>query len=144
MSSYDDIINLPHHVSQKHPRMSMLNRAAQFSPFAALTGYDAAIRESARLTERKIELGEDAKEELSEKLRYLRNIEAEHPIVTLIYFIPDARKDGGEYTSLTAQMKRIDEFSRMVLLMDGRSIPIDDILDVDCKEFNSEEGDMQL
>ncbi len=144
MSSYDDIINLPHHVSQKHPRMSMLNRAAQFSPFAALTGYEAAIQESARLTERKIELGEDAKAELSEKLRYLRDIETAHPIVTLIYFIPDARKDGGEYTSLTAQMKRIDEFSRMVLLMDGRSIPIDDILDVDCKEFTLEEGDMQL
>ncbi len=144
MSSYDDIINLPHHVSQKHPQMSMLNRAAQFSPFAALTGYDAAIRESARLTERKIELGEDAKEDLSKKLRYLRDIETEHPIVTLIYFIPDARKDGGEYTSLTAQLKRIDEFSRMVLLMDGRSIPIDDILDADCKEFTSEEGDMQL
>ncbi len=144
MSSYEDIIDLPHHVSQKHPQMSMLNRAAQFSTFAALTGYDAAIRESARLTERKIELGEDAKEELSERLRYLRDIETEHPIVTLIYFIPDARRDGGEYTSLTAQMKRIDEFSRMVLLMDGRSIPIDDILDVDCKEFNSEEGAMQL
>ncbi len=69
MSSYDDIINLPHHVSQKHPQMSMLNRAAQFSPFAALTGYDAAIRESARLTDRKVELGEDAKEDLSKKLR---------------------------------------------------------------------------
>lgn len=144
MNSYDDIIDLPHHVSQKHPRMSMLNRAAQFSPFASLTGYDAAIRESARLTERKIELDEDAKAEISEKLRYLKDVEAEQPLATFTYFVPDARKDGGEYVSLTAQVKRLDEFSQMVLLMDGRSIPIDDILEVDCREFHSEEGDMKL
>jgi len=142
MTSYDDIIDLPHHVSQKHPRMSMLNRAAQFSPFAALTGYDAAIQESACQTERKVELGEDAKAEISEKLRYLRDIEAEHPIVTLTYFIPDARKEGGEYVSLTAKVKRIDEFCQAVLLTDGGSIPIDDILEVNCEGFDPEEGGM--
>lgn len=140
MSSYDDIIDLPHHVSQKHPQMSMLNRAAQFSPFAALTGYDAAIRESARRTERKIELGEDAKAELSEKLRYLRDIEAEHPVAAFTYFVPDDHKEGGKYITLTAQVKRIDEFGQVILLMDGSSIPIDAVFEIDCGEMGSEEG----
>lgn len=140
MSSYDDIIDLPHHVSQKHPQMSMLNRAAQFSPFAALTGYDAAIRESVRRTERKIELGEDAKAELSEKLRYLRDVEAEHPVAMFTYFVPDDRKEGGKYITLTAQVKRIDEFGQVILLADGSSIPIDAVFEIDCGEMGSEEG----
>ncbi len=132
MNSYDDIIDLPHHVSQKHPQMSMLDRAAQFSPFAALTGYDAAIQESARQTERRIELGEDAKTELSEKLRYLKAMEAEHPVAAFTYFIPDARKEGGRYDTLTARVKRVDEFKQEVLLTDGRSIPMDELFEVDC------------
>jgi len=144
MSNYDDIINLPHHISQKHPQMSMRSRAAQFSPFAALTGYDAAIQESARLTERKIELGEDEKAEISEKLRYLKDIEAEHPVAVFTYFVPDDRKDGGMYVTLTASVKRIDEIKQVILLMDGKSIPIDDLLDVDCGALGSEEGVMRL
>ena len=131
MSGYEDILNLPHHVSRKHPPMSMLNRAAQFSPFAALSGYDAAIRETARQTDRRIALSEDEKAEISEKLRLLRDVEAEHPVVTFVYFVPDGRKEGGKYVSLTAQVKRIDEFNRVVWLTDGQSISIDDLLAVD-------------
>ena len=144
MSGYEDILNLPHHVSRKHPQMSMLNRAAQFSPFAALTGYDAAIRETARQTDRRVALSEDEKAEISEKLRLLRDAEAEHPVVTFVYFVPDGRKEGGEYVSRTAQVKRIDDFNRVVWLADGQSISIDDLLEVDCELFGSEGGSASL
>ena len=130
MRGYEDILNLPHHVSRKHPPMSMLNRAAQFSPFAALTGYDAAIRETARQTDRRIALSEDEKAEISEKLRLLRDVEAEHPVVTFV--------------SRTAQVKRIDDFKQVILLADGQSISIDDLLEVDCKLFGSEGGSASL
>lgn len=140
MNGYDDIINLPHHVSPKHPQMSMPGRAAQFSPFAALTGYDAAIEESARQTERRMELGEDAKAELSEKLRYLKVMEAEHPEAAFTYFIPDTRKEGGRYDTLTARVKRIDEFKQEVILTDGRSIPMGDLLEVDCEHAGTPDG----
>ena len=144
MRGYEDILNLPHHVSRKHPPMSMLNRAAQFSPFAALTGYDAAIRETARQTDRRIALSEDEKAEISEKLRLLRDVEAEHPVVTFVYFVPDGRKEGGKYVSRTAQVKRIDDFKQVILLADGQSISIDDLLEVDCKLFGSERGSASL
>ena len=144
MSGYEDILNLPHHVSRKRPPMSMLNRAAQFSPFAALTGYDAAIRETARQTDRRIALSEDEKAEISEKLRLLREVEAEHPVVTFVYFVPDGRKEGGKYVSRTAQVKRIDDFKQVILLADGQSISIDDLLEVDCKLFGSEGGSASL
>lgn len=144
MSDYEDILNLPHHVSRKHPQMSMLNRAAQFSPFAALTGYDAAIRETARQTDQKIALSEDEKAEINEKLRLLKEIEAEHPLVTFVYFVPDDRKEGGEYVSRTAQVKRIDDFNRIILLTDGQSISIDDLLEVNCELFDSEGGSASL
>ena len=144
MSGYEDILNLPHHVSRKHPQMSMLNRAAQFSPFAALTGYDAAIRETARQTDRRVALSEDEKAEISEKLRLLRDTEAEHPVVTFVYFVPDGRKEGGEYVSRTAQVKRIDDFNRVIWLADGQNIFIDDLLEVDCELFDSEGGNVSL
>ena len=99
-NNYDDIINLPHHVSDKHPQMTMHDRAAQFSPFAALTGHNDAIKETARLTDRRIELSEEVKEELSRKLLYIAENISDKPVVTISYFVEDKLKQGGEYVTL--------------------------------------------
>ena len=135
MSSYDDILHLPHHVSTKHPRMSNLNRAAQFSPFAALTGYEATIQEAARQTDRRIELDEDTKARLNEKLRLLSDLQDERPVVTFTCFVPDQRKDGGAYVTMAGTIKRIDEASHTIALTDGRAIFIEDIYEIDCEAF---------
>ena len=112
---YEDIINLPHHVSKTRPQMSMLDRAAQFSPFAALTGYDAAIKETGRLTDEKIELDEDTKAALDMKQAYLIEMIDEQPEITIIYFLPDARKVGGAYVTVTGNLKRFDEYERLLI-----------------------------
>ena len=136
MNDYEDILNFPHHVSSRHPQMSRMNRAAQFLPFAALTGYDAAIRETARQTDRKIELDEAAQDELDAKLRLLKDAEAEHPAVALVVFAPDPRKSGGEYVSIEGKIRRIDAFARRVILTDGREIAIDNILEISGGAFD--------
>ena len=128
---YDDIIHLPHHVSKTRPQMSMMDRAAQFSPFAALTGYDAAIKETGRLTDEKIELGEETKAVLDRKQCYLSNMISVQPEITVTYFLPDERKSGGTYLSVTGKLKRIDEYERMMILTDGKKIPLDDIMDIE-------------
>ncbi len=133
---YEDIINLPHHVSKTHPQMSMQDRAAQFSPFAALTGYDDAIDETARLTGRKLELGEEAKEILDRKLQYLGSIISEQPEISVTYFVPDEKKDGGSYTTATGCLKRIDEYERLLLFTDGTRISLDEILDINSDVFS--------
>jgi len=130
MTSYDDILHHPHHVSAHHPRMPMIDRAAQFSPFAALTGYDAVVKESARLTDQKIELSEDEKTVLDERLHLLTDALPQQPEVAFTYFLPDNRKEGGAYVTVTGRLKRVDELRRVLLLTDGTEIPIDDILDV--------------
>lgn len=127
---YESIKYLPHHVSQKHPQMSMLDRAAQFSPFAALTGYDAAVQETARLTDFKIELAEDDLIALNAKLQLLQAHLAEKPEISIIYFEPDSRKAGGTYLSCDGTVKRIDEFERCITMTTGQKIPIDDVLDI--------------
>lgn len=132
---YDDIIHLPHHVSKTRPQMSMMDRAAQFSPFAALTGYDAAIKETGRLTDEKIELGEETKAVLDRKQRYLSDMISVQPEITVTYFLPDERKSGGTYLSVTGKLKRIDEYERMMILTDGKKIPLDDIMDVESNLF---------
>ena len=132
---YEDIINLPHHVSKTRPQMSMLDRAAQFSPFAALTGYDAAIKETGRLTDEKIELGEEAKAALDRKQAYLMEMIGEQPEISITYFLPDARKSGGAYVTITGNLKRFDEYERLLILTDGRKIPMDDIADIECDLF---------
>ena len=133
---YGDIINQSRPVSPKHPPMSMLNRAAQFSPFAALTGYDAAVKETARLTDEKIELDEYAKSMLSDKLQIL----AEHidalPEVMFTYFEPDKKKSGGAYVSVTGRVREIDEFERIVGLVDGTKIPIHQIYEIESGLFD--------
>ena len=105
-NKYDKIINLPHHVSSTRPHMSMIDRAAQFSPFAALTGYDAAVRETARLTEQKIELDEYEKAALDQRILLLQEHLKELPEVTITHFVPDERKDGGKYVSITEAVKK--------------------------------------
>lgn len=132
---YDDIIHLPHHVSKTRPQMSMMDRAAQFSPFAALTGYDAAIKETGRLTDEKIELGEETKAVLDRKQRYLSDMISVQPEITVTYFLPDERKSGGTYFSVTGKLKRIDEYERMMILTDGKKIPLDDIMDIESNLF---------
>lgn len=130
-SKYEDIINLPHHVSSTHPQMDILARAAQFAPFAALTGYDAAIRETARLTDKEIELDESAKEILDEKLQMVRESIPEQPLVEITYFKPDLSKSGGIYETALGQVKKIDEVSHSLIMQDGLRICIDRILNVE-------------
>ena len=126
-AEYNDILHLPHHVSSCRPQMSMRDRAAQFSPFAALTGYDSAISETARLTDRRIELSEDAQEYLDRKLKWIRENLTSHPSVTITYFVPDLYKDGGSYVSHTGKVQYVDDVARVVGMVDGTSIPLDDI-----------------
>ena len=132
---YDDIIDLPHKKSDKRPHMPNLQRAAQFSPFAALTGHSDAIRETARLTEKRIDLDEDSKERLSERLQLLRETrDAEHD-VTITYFLADEKKDGGKYVEVTGTVKKIDEYAKTVLMCDGTRIPMDDIVEIEGSLF---------
>ena len=132
---YDDIIDLPHHVSATRPRMSMIDRAAQFSPFAALTGYDAAIKETGRLTDRRIELSEDERIVLDRKQQILLDYIGDRPEVSITYFVPDERKDGGAYVTVTGRVKRMDEIERLLILVDGTKIPLDEIQDLSGELF---------
>ncbi len=130
-NQYDDIINLPHHVSSTRPQMSMLERAAQFSPFAALTGYDEAIKETARLTGARIDMDEDALITLNMKFQVLLDNLGNAPEIKITYFKPDERKDGGAYLEVTGVLKKLDEYERILVLTDGRKIKMDDILDIE-------------
>ncbi|NMA84347.1 MAG: YolD-like family protein [Epulopiscium sp.] len=130
VNRYDDIINLPHHESKTHPRMSKLNRAAQFSPFAALTGYDMAIKEAARLTYKRIELDETEKSVLDEKMRIIQDTLSSKPEITITYFQPDEKKLGGAYLSITGIVKKIDGYNRSILMQDGTRIGIEDIISI--------------
>mgnify|MGYP001635132810 FL=1 len=132
---YEDIINLPHHVSKTRPQMSMLDRAAQFSPFAALTGYDDAIKETGRLTDEKIEMDEDRKAALDMKQAYLIEMIDEQPEISITYFLPDTKKSGGAYVTVTGNLKRFDEYERLLILTDGKKIPMDDIADIESDLF---------
>ena len=135
MDNYEDIINLPHHQSVKRPQMPLKDRAAQFAPFAALTGYDAEIKETARLTDAKIELDESTLAILNDKLQIiLDNLDAE-PEVTITYFKPDTRKAGGAYIDHTGIVKRIDDYERTVVFADKNAISIEDILDIQSAIF---------
>lgn len=124
---YADIIDLPHHTSDKHPRMSAIARAAQFSPFAALTGYDAAIDETARLTDEKIELDEDSVNDINAKLQYIKDNIDDNPEITLEYFVPDEKKSGGAYLTLNDRVRIIDEYERSIVFVSGKRVMIDDI-----------------
>ena len=127
---YDEIMGLPHHVSKTHPQMPMSDRAAQFAPFAALTGYDSAIKETGRLTGERIELDEEALTALDRKYQLLMDTLDDAPEVTIIYFQPDERKAGGQYVSATGTVKKVDTFGRRILLQDGTRIPLDSVYDL--------------
>lgn len=129
--SYDDIINLPRPISQRHPRMPIIDRAAQFAPFQALTGYGDAIRETARLTDQRIELSEDEKLLLDIKLRALIEAIPDGPVAGFTYFRPDSQKDGGAYVSITGIVKKVDSLEQIVLLDNGTVIPIEAILKIE-------------
>ena len=127
---YDEIMELPHHVSKTRPQMPMSDRAAQFAPFAALTGYDSAIKETGRLTNERIELDEEALTALNRKYQLLIEALDDAPEVTIIYFQPDERKAGGQYVSATGTVKKVDTFGRRILLQDGTRIPLDSVYDL--------------
>lgn len=127
---YDDIIDLPHHVSETRKRMSAIDRAAQFSPFAALTGYEDAVKETARLTDARIELDENRKSMLNEVLQYVLEHIADMPEVRAEHFVKDSHKSGGAYVIKTARVKRIDPIERRVVFTDNTSVSIDDIYDI--------------
>lgn len=133
--TYDDIINLPNPTSRNHPRMSLYDRAAQFSPFAALTGHDAAIKETARLTDKKVELDEDTLSRLNERLNIINENIGSEQIVTITYFVPDDRKSGGAYISHSGTVKRIDEYERTVIMTDKTEIPIEEISKIESDLF---------
>ena len=127
---YDDMLDLPHPTPTTRPRMSALDRAAQFAPFAALTGFGESITRAARQVERQIELGEAEKAELDRKLRVLRDRLAERPVLSVTYFVPDPYKVGGRYDTVTAPVRRLLDQEFALQLEDGREIHIDDIIDL--------------
>jgi len=134
---YDDIINLQHHVSSKREHMSVLDRAAQFSPFAAVVGYDGAIKETARLTDQRIELDEATKTILDEKLRIVREQLSSQQEIELVFFRPDEMKTGGAYISMIGTVKKIEGYERAVVMLDGTRIPIEEIIDITGEMFQA-------
>ena len=134
---YDDILHLPHPTSQKHPRMLISDRAAIFSPFAALSGHGAAIAETARLTEQRIELDEDTRAELDRRQAILLGHIDEQPEVTITWFQPDERKDGGAYLTATGRLKKFRELERILLLTDGTEIPLQNVVALESDIFQT-------
>ena len=134
MGKYDDIINLPRHVSSTRPQMPMIDRAAQFMPFRALIGYQDAVQETARLTEERAELTEDEKFILDRKLQSLADRISSKPQITVTWFRPDQKKTGGAYVTTTGQLKKIDDYAGALILTDGERITIEDILDIQITE----------
>lgn len=134
-NSYDDIINLPHPVSKNHPKMPLRDRAAQFAPFAALTGHDAAIKETARLTDERLELSEEVIAQLNEKIHIIRNNIDIEQNVSITYFVPDAKKAGGAYVTYSGIVKKVDEYEHTMIMTDQTVIPIEQISDIKCEEW---------
>ena len=133
---YNEIMGLPHHVSKTRPQMPMSDRAEQFAPFAALTGYDAAIKETGRLTDERIELDVEVLSALDMKYQLLMEAHDEAQEVTITYFQPDERKAGGKYVSAVGAVKKIDDFERRITMQDGAKIPMDDVLSIEGELFS--------
>ena len=132
---YDDIINLEHHVSKTHKQMSIEERSAQFAPFAALTGYEDEVKETERITERMIEITEDIRSILDEKIRLIQNKIAEQPNVTITYFVPDVNKQGGKYKTINGIIKKIDNYEKKLILTSNTEIFIKDIIEISSNIF---------
>ena len=137
MNRYDDIINLPHHTSKTHKRMTPESRAAQFAPFAALTGYEDAIKETARLTDEQIIIDDGLKEKLNDRLQYLLGRIKIQPQATFTYFVKDKNKNGGKYKTITNKIKKIDLYNQYIILIDNTKIPINNIIDITSETFNN-------
>lgn len=135
MGNYDDMINLPHPISTKHPRMSMEDRAAQFSPFAALTGHEAAIAETARLTDARPKLDESRKMELNDRLQIILAHISLKPETVITYFVPDAKKAGGSYHRVSGTIKKLNEAAQTIVMENGTAIPLNDILEIESSVF---------
>lgn len=137
MGKYDDILCLPHHVSSTRQRMTMAERAAQFSPFAALTGYEGVIRETGRTTEQRADLSEDEKAMLDHKQQIILSAlkQNRQPLVTVTYFQPDKKKDGGEYITFTGTVKTADQIANALVYTDGTKILFENILDISCENL---------
>ena len=133
---YNDIIDLPHHVSTVHTHMSLHDRAAQFLPFAALTGYDDAIKETGRLTQERISLSENEIESLNERLHILSQEQNSHPKISVTYFVPDEKKAGGAYETAEGCVKCIDEYRGVLVMTDGRQILMEDMIELDGEIFS--------
>ena len=129
-NNYEDIINLPHHTSKKYPRMSLEARSAQFAPFAALTGYDEVLIETARLTNERVEIDETIKVIIDSKLQIIKEHIMQKPLITFMYFVPDLKKDGGKYVTVTGNVKKIDEYRNVLILENKTEIPISEIIDI--------------
>lgn len=134
-NKYSDLLHLPYQKSKKHPHMLNSHRAAQFAPFAALTGHDMAVREVARLTADKVELDESSIDILNVKLQILKEHLPHRPMVRITYFQPDEKKSGGAYVTTEGCMKKIDEYNNIVVMMQGIQIPISEIFDIKCHEL---------
>jgi hypothetical protein len=135
-NKYEDIINMPHYVSSTRSRMSRIDRAAQFAPFAALTGYESSVKEEARLTDKKIELDEYMIALLDEKIRIIQELLPDCPEVEITYFIPDKNKDGGQYVSVIGGVMKVDTYERSIVMEDQLIIPIKDIIDIKCDKVD--------
>lgn len=133
---YDDIINLEHHVSKTHKQMSIEERSAQFAPFAALTGYEDEVKETERITERMIEITEDIRSILDEKIHLIQNKIVEQPEVTITYFIADSNKQGGKYQTINGKVKKIDDYKKRIILTNNTDILIKDIIEISSNIFN--------
>ncbi|MFT3984231.1 MAG: hypothetical protein QM697_09990 [Lachnospiraceae bacterium] len=138
IKTYDDLIHLPRHISSAHPHMDIAERAAQFSPFAALTGYDAAIRETARRTDERVEADEYFKECLRERLQIILDRIKENSKLTITYFQPDEKKDGGAYITVTDSLNKADLYGRILIMTGGKKIPIDDIINIEGELFETQ------
>lgn len=134
---YEDIVNLPPHISKRHPQPTMMDRAARFAPFAAITGYEEMVLEEARITEERIDLDEGTLSILNEKLNMIQEFIDEEPEVTITYFEPDKKKSGGAYIDITGTVKRIDEYEHLVIMTDGKKIRIEDIYGLESDLFYS-------
>ncbi|MBQ3014043.1 MAG: hypothetical protein IJD75_02740 [Clostridia bacterium] len=137
LHNYDDIINLPHHTSPNRKPMSNVERGAQFSPFAALTGYDAAVIETARLTDVKRDFTEDRKAVIDMKIQIIADHIRESPYIAVTYFLPDSKKEGGAYVCISGNVWEIDEYERRIVFADKTFVPIEQIQDIESKLFGS-------
>ncbi len=130
---YADMLDMPHHISTKHPHMSIENRAAQFAPFAALTGYEEQLTETRRRTGQRIELDEGEKQQLDEKLQYVMRTDQIRETVAFTYFVPDPYKEGGEYVTKKGKIKKLDSYHKKIILEDFTEIPVEEIIEISCE-----------